>query len=943
MSTLPEDLPIVACVSCNALYPITEFRVLSAPGKQPVQFMDFCPACEATHGLPALVRDYAHAISREMEALYKRILKTDEIVAVEQDRSQLVQRELARRELCRRHLIYYITQFYPNYVADWVHQDVCRRLERFVQQVERGESPRLILNLPPRHGKEVAHDTPVLTPDGWTTHGALRAGDYVFHPSGEPVRVVAIAPEEGVDEYEIEFSNGERIVAHACHEWTVRDRTSHSWKTVETLELLDRTWLGQQGMRGSRARWQLPLVAGVDFPARDLPIPPYVLGVWLGDGTATQANITSSAEDAAVLQRELALLGYPHSGVYVHAQYGTHRTYFGKTGLLKQLRELGVLNNKHVPEIYLRGDKTQRLELLAGLMDTDGHVEAKTGRARFVTTSEALRDAVFDLATTLGYRPYVSKAPPATTSSGVAGRLTVYTVGFQPTETLPTRLERHKILRVAPQRRVSIVAVRKVQGKPGRCIQVSAHDGLYLVGRQLIPTHNSLIASDHFVSWAMGKHPEWEFISTSYAVNLPIGFSRKIRDRIRSPEHQAVFPDAKLRADATGVEEWMTTAGGRYRAAGVGGGITGTGANILLVDDPYADDEAAQSETQRAKVIDWFNTTAYSRLAPGGGVLIIHTRWHDADLTGALLLDKKEQLEEGASVEEIDDWELVTYPAIAEEDEYLMPDGTIQRGAPDEPGRLLRQKGEALTSRYDLNKLNRIRNRLTKSQWNALYQQNPVPDDGDYFTKDDFQFYHTLPGTRDEYTFFSAWDFAIELKKRNDWTVGITGAMNSDGDIYIVDMFRARVGTHGIVEAIADTVQRWDVAVLGMEDGQIKKTLQPIVEDELKRRKLYPSFDDELKPLTDKLVRARPLQGMMQRRRIFFPLISMKPWVEKLYNEFLRFPFGVHDDCVDAGAWLARMSARIAPPVFKRRKSKQQRSWKQDLKVETSEKSFLAA
>lgn len=606
MSTLPEDLPIVACVSCNALYPITEFRVLSAPGKQPVQFMDFCPACEATHGLPALVRDYAHAISREMEALYKRVLKTDEIVAVEQDRSQLVQRELARRELCRRHLIYYITQFYPNYVADWVHQDVCRRLERFVQQVERGESPRLILNLPPRHGK-------------------------------------------------------------------------------------------------------------------------------------------------------------------------------------------------------------------------------------------------------------------------------------------------------------------------------------------------SLIASDHFVSWAMGKHPEWEFISTSYAVNLPIGFSRKIRDRIRSPEHQAVFPDAKLRSDATGVEEWMTTCGGRYRAAGVGGGITGTGANILLVDDPYADDEAAQSETQRAKVIDWFNTTAYSRLAPGGGVLIIHTRWHDADLTGALLLDKKEQLEEGASVEEIDDWELVTYPAIAEEDEYLMPDGTIQRGATDEPGRLLRQKGEALTSRYDLNKLNRIRNRLTKSQWNALYQQNPVPDDGDYFTKDDFQFYHTLPGTRDEYTFFSAWDFAIELKKRNDWTVGITGAMNSDGDIYIVDMFRARVGTHGIVEAIADTVQRWDITVLGMEDGQIKKTLQPLVEDELKRRKLYPSFDDELRPLTDKLVRARPLQGMMQRRRIFFPLISMKPWVEKLYNEFLRFPFGVHDDCVDAGAWLARMSARIAPPVFKRRKSKQQRSWKQDLKVETSEKSFLAA
>jgi predicted phage terminase large subunit-like protein len=601
-----DEQHIVICKHCKTPNPITEFRCIV--DKPPARFIDFCTVCEAKHGLPALVAQHMDSWPPAVRKIYKALDAAPEVKRAETSRTEMIARERARRELCRRKLIYYTSQFYLNYVADWVHQDVCRRLELFVKQVERGESPRLILNLPPRHGK-------------------------------------------------------------------------------------------------------------------------------------------------------------------------------------------------------------------------------------------------------------------------------------------------------------------------------------------------SLLASDHFVSWALGTHPEWEIISTSYAASLPIGFSRKIRDRIRSAEHQAIFPEAKLRSDATGVEEWQLTAGGRYRAAGVGGGITGTGAHILIVDDPYADDEAAQSETQRAKVIDWFNTTAYSRLAPGAGVLIIHTRWHDADLSGAMMLDKKDLLEQGATLDEIDNWELVTYPAIAEDDEWLAVDGSIHRGDEPEGGRLLRKKGEALTSRYDLNKLNRIKNRLTKSQWNALYQQNPVPDDGDYFTKDDFRFYHTLPGTLDEYTYFCAWDFAIELKKKNDWTVGLCGAMNTRGDVYVVDMFRARVGTYGIVTAIADMVEKWEVSHLGMEDGQIKKTLMPLVEDELRARLLSPSVDDELVPLTDKLVRARPLQGMMQRGRVYFPLAHVSPWSDRLYNEFIRFPYGVHDDIVDAGAWLLRMAQRIPPPQFgPRRRKKPDESWRARLGRELgTDKSFMAA
>src|SRR5690606_5160724 len=118
--------------------------------------------------------------------------------------------------------------------------------------------------------------------------------------------------------------------------------------------------------------------------------------------------------------------------------------------------------------------------------------------------------------------------------------------------------------------------------------------------------------SDMFPSWVLGNHPEWELIASSYAVTLPMRFSRNIRDRLRDPAYRAVFPDTELRADAAAAEEWRLTKGGGYRAAGVGGGITGMGAHILLVDDPVKDAAEANSETIRENTKSWFNMAAYS-------------------------------------------------------------------------------------------------------------------------------------------------------------------------------------------------------------------------------------------------------------------------------------------------------------------------------------------
>lgn len=446
----------------------------------------------------------------------------------------------------------------------------------------------------------------------------------------------------------------------------------------------------------------------------------------------------------------------------------------------------------------------------------------------------------------------------------------------------------------------------------------------------------SLLASDFFPSWVLGKHPDWEIISTSYAVTLPEGFSRKIKDRINDPAYKAVFEKTKIRDDAAAVQQWRLTAGGGYRAAGVGGGITGMGAHIAIVDDPFKDDEEAQSENIREKVKNWFTSTLMTRLAPNSGVLIIATRWHDDDLSGACLSLAEELRAQDVPEEEIDNWELVSYPALAEADEYLMPDGTIQLGGGvmDAGARLLRHKGEALhPERYNAASLRRKRNTMPSRQWNAMFQQNPVPDDGEFFTKDMFRHHNGLTGTVDEYTFITAWDVAIGEKRRNDWTVGVVCAIDTNNTMHVVDMVRGRLGTNEIVMAVCDFIEQYDCSVFGMEHGHIKMALWPLILEEMRRRKLSCSINDDLKPVTDKETRATPLRGLMQTGRLWFPHpTSAHPWVEKAVGEMLRFPAGTNDDIVDALAWAARMYRSASPPrklVYEQ--SSHELSWKDRL------------
>lgn len=324
--------------------------------------------------------------------------------------------------------------------------------------------------------KGLALDTPLPTPMGWTTMGNVKVGDQVIGGDGLPCRVTLKSEIHLNNCYRITFDDGSSIVADHEHRWEVS--TDDGLKVLTTEELNTQLYSTKTGQRHLR----IPNVVTV-LPEKDLPLDPYVLGAWLGDGTRGTGSITKPLH---ALFREIERRGF-NVGPLVGNVGNQSRTVYGIRGLLNSL---GVLNDKHIPQAYLRASESQRLDLMRGIMDTDGHWNSTRKRCVLNTTDERFASDVYELAASLGWKA----ATFATTANGFGKEVPAWQTWFTP-------VDRHAFLARVPadyrldaptkSRRRLVVSVEPVPIVETQCIGVDSPNNTYLCGEQMVVTHNT--------------------------------------------------------------------------------------------------------------------------------------------------------------------------------------------------------------------------------------------------------------------------------------------------------------------------------------------------------------------------------------------------------------------------------------------------------------------
>lgn len=772
------------------------------------------------------------------------------------------------------------------YEAALHHKAICEALEK----VERGEITRLIIMMPPRAGKLCADDTPVLTTKGWKNHGDLKSGDYVFGLDGKPTLVLAESS-RGMADYEMEITNGEKIITHGNHEWFVYDRARGKERVLETEYLFKRRLhYGPKNKRGGRYVMQLPFRNELFFPEKELVMDPYSLGAWLGDGSAGKPCITHDHRETQVIEK-IVSNGYGVSTVCKHKHTGVLTTYFSgprpnvSGAMTLQLQKLGIYKNKKIPNIYKYSSIEQRLELLAGLVDTDGHVCPKTGRIIISTCNEVLRDDIIELVRTLGWNPYYSTAAPKLSTSGIQGKRDVYQIGFQPDRMLPCALERKAIFKQAVRRKIAIKSIKQVSPKPGKCIQVAAPDGIYLVGKKLIPTHNSELVSRRFTPWFLGKDRRRQVIFSTYNSEFAGEFGQTWREIMEEPRYKRIFPGVKPKSKNKSKFRLEIEKGNMAVAVGVGGSITGRGADLLLIDDPIKNRHEAESLLIRNNIWDWFSSTAYTRLMPGGRIVIVMTRWHEDDLLGRLLST------DYMSQEQINRWTILELPAIANEntdnEKALWP------------------------ARYPLEVLKQTRDVVGPRDWNALYQQNPTPPEGAFFKRNMIEDYtysmEELPDKSD-LTFYTSFDLAVSKAKQRDATCCGTGGLDKNDVLWIMpQIYWEKRDADESIEMIGEHIIAYDPIAIYCEKGQLDKALGPFLEKYLAERKIYKYFEKLPTVGINKGARATSLRGRMQQGKVRWPRDAH--WWPSAFDQMLKFTGSgddKEDDFVDMVAQLGQ-------------------------------------
>ena len=379
------------------------------------------------------------------------------------------------------------------------------------------------------------------------------------------------------------------------------------------------------------------------------------------------------------------------------------------------------------------------------------------------------------------------------------------------------------------------------------------------------PRHTkSEFASNMLPAWYLGKFPDKKVIQSSNTADLAVGFGRKVRNLVDSEQYAKIFPGVALRADSKAAGRWATNHNGDYFAIGVGGTVTGKGADLLIIDDPHSEQEARLAQGDPSvfdSVYEWYTSGPRQRLQPGGAIIIVMTRWSDKDLTGRVLKN------------DATDWEVIELPAILPSGNPLWPEF------------------------WSLTELEALKEELPPYKWNAQYQQKPTGEEGAIVKRDWWKRWESDRPPPCEFI-IQSWDTAFTKSQRSDYSACTTWGVfhlnedENDVNIILLDAYKDKLEFPELKDAAKRMYDEWqpDSCVI-----EAKAAGAPLI-FELRRMGVYVQ-DYTPSRGNDKFVRLNSVTDLFRSGKVWAPETR---WADEVIEEMARFPNAEHDDLVDS-------------------------------------------
>ena len=383
------------------------------------------------------------------------------------------------------------------------------------------------------------------------------------------------------------------------------------------------------------------------------------------------------------------------------------------------------------------------------------------------------------------------------------------------------------------------------------------------------PRHTkSEFASYLLPAWFLGKFPHKKVIQASHTAELAVGFGRKVRNLVDSDVYRSIFPDLNLQSDSKAAGRWNTSKGGDYFAIGVGGAVTGKGADVLIIDDPHSEQEAALAQINPDiydKVYEWYTSGPRQRLQPGGSIVIVMTRWSLRDLTGQVI--------KSAAARGGDDWEVIEFPAILPSGNPLWPEF------------------------WSMDELSKLRQELPNSKWMAQYQQQPTSEQSAIVKREWWKIWEKEDPPPCDYI-LQTWDTAFEKNTRADYSACTTWGIwynpddNDQPNIILLNSFKERMEWVELKKTAFQHYKDWEPDSILIEK---KATGAPLIYEF--RAMGIPAQEFTPSKGQDKISRLNAVSDLIASGKVWVPQTR---WAEELVDEIASFPSGEHDDLVDA-------------------------------------------